>query len=113
MVRPADYLFDGDKIVWSWKDLDPEHNIEVIFNTRGLRLFLQWNVPEEIAALPWEEKLNKGYYAALLNEVFAMESSGKKSECQSNLPIYRALALQGLGDVERAARAWEQVLEQA
>ena len=111
-IIPGNYRFEGHNLVWEWWDFDPDTNIEVIFDNRGLLPFVQQALPPE-AADQWWQKITAGKYLEVLQEIGDLKGKGSNPELEQALAIYEAWANQGLGRHEESTAAWERILEMA
>ncbi|MEW6523849.1 MAG: hypothetical protein AB1445_09845 [Bacillota bacterium] len=110
-IQPGDYRFEGDTLVWEWRDLDPLFDIEVFFDARGLLPYVQWEISPG-TAVEWEYLWAAGRYSELLEEVAQARASGYPPGQEAVLLLYEGRAREGLQRPDAGA-AWERLLELA
>ncbi|NSW91775.1 MAG: DUF4424 family protein [Firmicutes bacterium] len=104
-ISPANYIYEGDRITWEFKDFEPDSNIKVVFSVRE-RYLLR----------------DQFRYDARLNSIIEMENQGKYKEIvefidefmqekdydnydeyiETGLKLARAKALLKIGDDDQA-----------
>ena len=102
---PGDFRFEGQDLVWEWRNLDPKADIEVFYDARGLLPFAEAALDLDGRATQWEEWLSQGRHEEVLQ---ALATATAPS--QAALTLYRARALEGLGRSLEAAAAWQGLL---
>ncbi|MEW6081279.1 MAG: hypothetical protein AB1576_05790 [Bacillota bacterium] len=105
-VQPGDFRFEGQDLVWEWRDLEPGADIDVFYDTRGLLPFAEAALDLDGRATQWEEWLSQGRHEEVLA---TLDETGAAS--QAALALYRARALEGLGRSAEAAAAWQGLLD--
>ncbi|MBI2874472.1 MAG: hypothetical protein HYY09_05255, partial [Firmicutes bacterium] len=115
---PTSYRFEGEDLVWLWKDLEPERNIRITFNVErefvGVEGLLQ--VGED-----WWTFLNEGRYSEaleLLKEASAnangVPAGGERASAETKVIDYSmARLLELTGRSGEAVSFWERLRQQA